>query len=181
MSTAPECTSATEDVDCDRPSLYVVHVQHRSGTHGEMLEFACEDHVDDVAGDGSITSVSPIGGVLTPESVTTSTLADEKREPQYRPSKWSSPWALLIPLLGYELWAVATGKQGGPLSHLVWWAYGDRWSLRWWVASMMMNGLGVWAAVHFMFEWPDWRHLLICLVVGLALGLVAWGVPQLVT
>jgi hypothetical protein len=92
----------------------------------------------------------------------------------YRPSKWSTPWLLLIPLLGWEIWTVATSKHGGPLSHLVWWAYGDRWSLRWWLASMGMNGLGVWAAAHFMFERWEVKELGICVGVGLWLGLLLW-------
>ena len=108
-------------------------------------------------------------------------LEAEKREPRYRPTKWSIPWLLLIPLVGYELWAVVTSKDGGALSHLVWWAYGDRWSFRWWIASMMMNGLGAWAAWHFMFEWPDWRHLLWALLLGLALGLLGYGITLFAT
>ena len=92
----------------------------------------------------------------------------------YRPSKWSTPWILLLGLIGYELWAVATSKPGGPLSHLVWWAYGDRWSLRWWLASMSMNGLGVWAAAHFMFERWEVKELGICVFFGVLLGLVGY-------
>lgn len=98
--------------------------------------------------------------------------------PEYRPSKWTTPWTLLLGLIGYELWAVATGKPGGPLSHLVWWTYGDRWSLRWWLCSMSLNGLGLWAAAHFMFEWPEVRELGITVAVMLALGVVGWWITR---
>jgi len=127
------------------------------------------------------------GGMLTTDSVTadrllTGPIAAERLAVQplatvpvkYRPSKWSSPWILLLPLLGWELWTVATGKAGGPLSHLVWWAYGDRYSLRWFLMSMSMNGLGVWAAAHFMFERWEVRELGFCVGIGLVLGLVGW-------
>ena len=97
---------------------------------------------------------------------------------EYRPSKWSTPWLLLLGLFGYEVWTVATGKHGGPLSHLVWWAYGPRWTLRWWLWSMGMNAFGFWAAAHFMFERWEVRELGICVAVGLMLGLAGWAVTR---
>jgi len=117
-----------------------------------------------------------VGGkrLAAAEPVTTSPYRIATVPTPYRPSKWSSPWILLLPLLGWELWTVATGKAGGPLSHLVWWAYGDRYSLRWFLMSMGMNGLGVWAAAHFMFERWEVRELGYCVGIGLILGMVGW-------
>jgi len=97
---------------------------------------------------------------------------------KYRPSKWSSPWILLLGLIGYELWAVGTSKPGGPLSHLVWWTYGERWSLRWWLCSSALNGLGLWAAAHFMFEWPEVKELLITVACAVGVGLIGWFVTR---
>lgn len=97
---------------------------------------------------------------------------------KYRPSKWSTPWILLLGLIGYELWAVATSKAGGPLSHLVWWTYGERYSLRWWLCSSALNGLGLWAAAHFMFEWPEVKELLITVACALGVGLIGWYVTR---
>lgn len=129
---------------------------------------SCPDHIDEVAWGAPIASVKPLAGA-TPVPFATVPVPT-----QYRPSKWSSPWILLLPLLGWELWTVATNKGGGPLSHLVWWAYGPRWGLRWWLLSMSMNALGLWAALHFMFEKWEVRELGVCIFFGLLLGMVGY-------
>lgn len=134
---------------------------------------ACVDHIDDVAWGSPITSVRPIPAPAA-EPTSPYRIATVPVPTQYRPSKWSSPWILLLPLLGWELWTVAKGKAGGPLSHLVWWSYGPRYSLRWFLMSMGMNALGVWAAAHFMFERWEVRELGICVGLGLLLGLLGW-------
>lgn len=135
------------------------------------------DHSGPCALEPVVTAESiTVGGkrLTAGEPVTTSPYRIATVPTPYRPTKWSSPWILLLPLLGWELWTVATGKAGGPLSHLVWWAYGDRYSLRWFLMSMGMNGLGVWAAAHFMFEKWEVRELGFCVGIGLILGLIGW-------
>jgi hypothetical protein len=91
-----------------------------------------------------------------------------------RVTRYSLPWLLLVPLVGYEVWAILRDVDGGPLSHVVWWAYGDRWSLRWWLISGVVNGLMLWAIAHFMFVWPGLRELALLTAVLVAVGLACW-------
>lgn len=112
-----------------------------------------------------------------PAEVTTPAPAPLTR---HYPTKWSAPWILLFGLLGYELWAVATGKPGGPLSHIIWWVYGERFGVRWWLTAMPTNGFFIWMAAHFMLEWPELRELAWCVGVGLLVGVVGALVVLLV-
>jgi hypothetical protein len=99
---------------------------------------------------------------------------EEKRQPKYRLTRWSLPWLILLPVVGYELVMIQQGRMGGPLSHVVWVAYGDRWSLRWWLLSCAFTGLAVWTCAHFAFESPALRELGILVGLGLLVGLLGW-------
>lgn len=88
-------------------------------------------------------------------------------------TRYSLFWLVLFPVVGYELWAVITGKDGGPLTHVVGWAYGEQYSPRWWLLAGIVDGILLWAAPHF--RWPeivDWHWLLCFVAVGVLLGLV---------
>jgi len=190
-----ECSHPT----CFEDAVYELRIQPPATSFvlGSRIQLSCANHVESLVGRDHLVSANRMDGTepsllltdpfgvsaatistttITTGTLTADRLAAEKRETAYRPTRWSTPWLLLIPLFGWELWAVITGKPGGPLSHLVWWAYGERYSLRWWVVAQVMNGLGLWAAAHFMFEWPDWRHLLIVLAAGAVTGLLGWGI-----
>lgn len=80
----------------------------------------------------------------------------------------------LLTLTIWELTAVAMNLPGGPLSHFAWWLYGERWSMRWWLAAGFFNGLFFWTAWHFMFHWPALRELGLCIGILMALGAVGW-------
>jgi hypothetical protein len=103
-----------------------------------------------------------------------SDVIDEKRQPGYRLTRYSIPWLILLPLIGYELVMVQQGRMGGPLSHVVWWAYGERWSLRWWLLACSMAGFFAWVVWHFAMETPALRELGILVGAGLLIGLLGW-------
>lgn len=195
----PECThwEPVYDVDCDAPAVAELTVP--VGEYGARTEFACAEHLPAMEVTASnlrhlsierctvpapesyeCTRIPHATGpcALRPVAAAAQPLVTVPVPAKYRPSKWSTPWILLLGLIGYELWAVATSKPGGPLSHLVWWTYGERWSLRWWLCSSALNGLGLWAAAHFMFEWPEVKELLVTVVCAVGIGFVAWFVTR---
>jgi hypothetical protein len=193
MTTAAVVRECTYDLDpddpagCDQPAVYELSIHRPSGQFtGDRTEFACEKHTDALVGDDVLLVKDALDGrgrmfwrgfESTPATGPV-TLLTVPVPAKYRPSKWSTPWILLLGLIGYELWAVGTSKAGGPLSHLVWWTYGERWSLRWWLCSSALNGLGLWAAAHFMFEWPEVKELLITIACAVGVGLIGWFVTR---
>lgn len=99
---------------------------------------------------------------------------DAKRHPgKYRLSRYSIPWfvAALI-LVPYEIIMILQGHEGGPLSHVVWWATGPRFELRWWLVAPALDGFLLWLILHFSFETPGWRALVWCVLLGLFVGCV---------
>lgn len=99
-----------------------------------------------------------------------------KKAPQkIRLTKFSIPW---LPMLGFPIWyeleMIRRGEMGGPLSHIFWWAYGDRFTLRWWMLACTVAGFFLWTAVHFAFVTPGLRALLIMLGVGALVGVTGW-------
>lgn len=84
---------------------------------------------------------------------------------------YSIPWLVgAMILVPYELWAVRYGKPGAALSHVVWWAYGVRYTARWWLVGMTGTAFLLWCAWHWLFVWPGLRELWILLGVGLLVG-----------
>ena len=94
---------------------------------------------------------------------------------RYRPTIRSIPWLLgflILPL--YEVLAIVYKWDGGALSHLFWWAYGDRGTLRWWLLSCGFTGWSAWCCAHFALRWPGLPQLLTLLVLGLLIGLAGY-------
>lgn len=82
--------------------------------------------------------------------------------------------ALLGALAVIELVAVITNRAGGALSHTVWWLYGPPLELRWFLVSAVVNGLLMWACVHFMWPPWGWRALLVIVVCLLLVHTAVW-------
>ena len=94
-----------------------------------------------------------------------------KARQAYRLTRYSIVWIVAAVLLvPYELWAVATGKDGGPLTHVVKWCYGTEQSLRWWLVGWANTGFLLWMPPHFLFEGWGIRSLLVLVALGLAVG-----------
>lgn len=96
----------------------------------------------------------------------------------YKVTRWSIPWLALIPLIGWELWTIQQAKPGGPLSHVVWWALGDLYSVRWWLLGWPLAGFLLWAAVHFLLQWPGPRELWLLSGAGFLVGLVGLALTR---
>ena len=81
-------------------------------------------------------------------------------------------WGLLIVLVAaLEGIMLAIGEEGGALSHVVWWAAGERYSWRWALVLAPVCGLLTWCVPHFLFQWGTGVHLLAIIAVWLvALG-----------
>jgi hypothetical protein len=98
-----------------------------------------------------------------------------KSRPTYRLTKYSILWIVAaIVLIPYEILMVIQGKDGGPLTHVVKWAYGDQGSLRWWLLGWANTGFLFWLMPHFLFE--DWGavHLAALVVLGLLVGIAGY-------
>ena len=104
-----------------------------------------------------------------------------KKRPVYKWNDRMLIWiAAAVALIAWELVGIFTRLPGGPLSHLAWYAYGEPWSLRWWLCSGFVNGFLFWCGWHFMFHWPSARELGISVAVVMALSALAWVVMRLV-
>lgn len=98
---------------------------------------------------------------------------------KYRLTRHSIVWLVWITLsvaflVPYELYMVAKGVDGGPLTHVVKWMYGEPYSLRWWVLGSLFFGWSAWLAPHFMFEGWGLRALLTLVGLGLLVGLTGY-------
>lgn len=97
----------------------------------------------------------------------------------YRLTRYSLFWLLVIPTaVGYELWALLNRKDGGPMSHVVWWLYGDPHSLRWHLVGGALTGFWLWLPWHFLYRWPDQWHLLALCALGLLLGAAGYVITH---
>lgn len=104
---------------------------------------------------------------------------DKKVRARYRLTRASLVWiaaaALLVP---YEILCVARGVDGGPLTHVVKWAYGEPHSLRWWLLGFANTGFLLWMPPHFLFEGPGLRSLIVLVILGLAVGAVGYTITR---
>ena len=101
-------------------------------------------------------------------------LDNKARRPQ-RLTPWSIPWVVLIAIcivlaVPYEVYCIATRREGGPLTHVVKWLYGPERSLRWWLLGSLFFAWSAWLAPHFMFNGVGLRALLTLLALGLLVG-----------
>jgi hypothetical protein len=104
---------------------------------------------------------------------------DKKVTRSGRLTAWSIPWLVLIAICAvlavpYEIYCIATGRDGGPLTHVVKWAYGPQLGLRWWLLGCGFFGWSAWLAPHFMFNNFGLRALLALVGLGLAVGVAGW-------
>ena len=80
---------------------------------------------------------------------------------------WIVAAVLLIP---YEIVMVWQGKEGGPLTHVVKWMYGEPLSMRWWLLGWAHTGFLLWLPPHFLFEGVGLKSLLTLVGLGLLVG-----------
>ena len=78
---------------------------------------------------------------------------------EYRPTKWSVPWLIVPVMVAYELFAIVWSKDGGPLSHVLWWATGPVASARWAVVGGVLTGFCAWLAIHILWRTPGLAEL----------------------
>lgn len=78
---------------------------------------------------------------------------------EYRPTKWSVPWLIVPIMVTYELFAIVWSKDGGPLSHVLWWATGPVASARWAVVGGALTGFCAWLAIHILWRTPGLAEL----------------------
>ena len=98
-----------------------------------------------------------------------------KRRLRYNLTRASVIWiAAAFVLLPYELYCIARGVDGGPLTHVVKWSYGEPRSLRWWLLGFASSGFLLWLVPHFLFEGWGLRALLAFVGVGLLVGLTGY-------
>lgn len=98
-------------------------------------------------------------------------LAVKKARLNYRITRASLVWIVAALLLvPYELLCVARGVEGGPLTHVVKWAYGPPDTLRWWLLGWANTGFLLWLPPHFLLEGWGIRSLLVLVGAGLILG-----------
>lgn len=73
-----------------------------------------------------------------------------QKQPDYTHRPKGAPvWALLLPLIVVELWAVATNVEY-TLSRTVWWLLGPELRPRWWLVGMPLSALLLWSVPHFL-------------------------------
>lgn len=98
-------------------------------------------------------------------------LVPPKGRPAYRLSRYSILWIVaMLVLIPYELVMVVRGVDGGPLTHVVKWAYGEQGSPRWWLLGWANTGFLLWMPPHFLWEGWGWRSLVVMMGVGLLIG-----------
>lgn len=98
-------------------------------------------------------------------------MGEVKKAVSYRVTRASVVWIIAaILLIPYELLMVARGVEGGPLTHVIKWAYGEPGSPRWWLLGWANSGFILWCVPHFLFEGWGLTSLLVLVGIGLALG-----------
>ncbi len=98
-----------------------------------------------------------------------------KERAAYRLTRASVVWIVAALLLvPYELLCVSRGVDGGPLTHVVKWCYGEPQSLRWWLVGFANTGFLLWLLPHFLFEGWGLRSLLVLVGAGLLVGVVGY-------
>ena len=94
-----------------------------------------------------------------------------KSRARYRLTRHSAIWILAaLLLIPYEILMVLRGQEGGPLTHVVRWAYGEPWSIRWWLLGWANTGFLLWMPPHFLFEEVGFFALLAFVGAGLLIG-----------
>jgi hypothetical protein len=116
-------------------------------------------------------SNQPKGGV--------SAALDNKVTNRARLTRASIVWFVAaLTLIPYEILCIVRRVDGGPLSHVMWWAYGDHGSLRWWLWTWGFIGWSAWCCWHFAYRWPNQWHLLALVTLGLAVGAVGYLITR---
>lgn len=101
------------------------------------------------------------------------------KAPAYRLTRYSILWiAAAVLLIPYEIVMVVKGHEGGPLTHVVKWMYGEPLSVRWWLLGWAHTGFLCWLPPHFLFEGWGLRALLTLVGLGLLIGVVGWLVTR---
>jgi hypothetical protein len=104
---------------------------------------------------------------------------ENKARLHYRITKASIVWIVAALLLvPYEILCIARGVDGGPLTHVVKWAYGEPHSLRWWLLGFANTGFLLWLPPHFLFEGPGLRSLIVLVSLGLVIGAVGYLITR---
>ena len=104
---------------------------------------------------------------------------DKKVRARYKVTRASLVWfAAALLLLPYEILCIARGVEGGPLTHVVKWAYGEQGSARWWLLGWANTGFLLWMPPHFLFDGPGLRSLLVLVCLGLAVGAVGYLITR---
>jgi hypothetical protein len=104
------------------------------------------------------------------EESTTGRMA-EKPTALYRLTRYSIVWIVAAVLLvPYEILMIALGRQGGPLTHVVKWCYGEPHTLRWWLIGFSNSGCLLWMVPHFLFDNWGLRSLIVLVLTGLLVG-----------
>lgn len=102
-----------------------------------------------------------------------------KERAVYRLTRASLVWIVAaILLVPYEIMCVARGVDGGPLTHVVKWAYGPEHTARWWLLGFANTGFLAWLLPHFLFEGWGLRSLLILVGLGLLVGLAGYLITK---
>ena len=96
---------------------------------------------------------------------------EKKARLHYRLTKASLVWIVAALLLvPYEILCIVRGVDGGPLTHVVKWCYGQPRSARWWLLGFANSGLLLWMVPHFLFAVFGLKALLTLVILGLAVG-----------
>lgn len=104
---------------------------------------------------------------------------DAKVRARYRITRASLVWfAAALLLVPYEILCVARGVDGGPLTHVVKWAYGEPQSARWWLLGFANTGFLAWLLPHFLFEGWGIRSLLTLVGLGLLTGAAGYFITR---
>jgi len=104
---------------------------------------------------------------------------DRKVRARYRVTRASVVWfAAALLLVPYEVLCIARGVDGGPLTHVVKWAYGDQYGARWWLLGWPTSGFIAWMVPHFLFDGWDLRALLLFVGAGILVGVVGFALSR---